>query len=544
MKPTRRLLWFALSTIAVGAILGQIYGNRVEATTADPADANVQASLKEFTQIYSVVQQNYASPLKPNECIFGPTGSMTVGAIPAMLRTLDPHSNFFSPKAFTQLTQDQEGRYFGVGMQIRQQLDQLNRLVTVVDYPFRGSPAQRAGLRSGDVIIKVNGKSTEGLSITQVANLLMGPKGTIVHVTVSRAGVAKPLEFAITRAQISRHSVQWAFMLRPDVGYIYLRGFDETTNQELTAALNRMNVNHLHGLILDLRDNPGGLLDQAVEVANHFLKRGQLIVYHYGRHSRERRYYATTGNHGDEYPMIVLINDNTASAAEIVTGALQDHDRALVVGEPSFGKGLVQTVYPLSDRAGLALTTARYYTPSGRLIQRDYSGISLWDYYNHDGEKPPSHAHVFYTDGGRKVYGGGGITPDVRFQEPTLNAVQQKLIEHDVFYNFGQEYLASHVHVPRNFVPDNAVIQEFEDYLNRHKIGVSPQDVEANLDFIKVRIEEQVLGTAYGGQEEERIALENDPLVQKAIQELPEAALLVASPERYMASQRRLKTAN
>jgi len=537
MNQTRRLLWFAISTIVLGAILGWIYGSRVEATGGNPGGSSVQANLKEFTRVYGVVQSHYADPVSPDRSIFGPTGSMTVGAIPSMLRTLDPHSNFFNPKAFTQLREDQEGKYYGVGMVIRQRLNQLNRLVTVVDYPFHGSPASRAGIRPGDVILKVDGKSTGGLSINQVANMLKGPKGTVVHVTVSRAGASNPVELAITRAQISQHSVDMAFMLQPGIAYIHVKDFDETTNDELTSALKRLGANHLRGLVLDLRDNPGGLLQQAVEVADHFLKKNQLIVYHYGRNSRERRYYAVNGNDSEEYPMVILINSNTASAAEIVTGALQDHDRALVMGEPSFGKGLVQTVYPLSDHAGLALTTARYYTPSGRLIQRDYSGVSLWDYYNHDDVEMPAHPQVKYTDGGRKVYGGDGITPDVEFQDPKLNPFQQKLLAHDVFFNFGKEYLSEHKNAPANFEPGDAVVTAFENYLVKEKISFSPEDVAKNLDFIKLRIREEVVGSVSGEREADRLSVENDPLVEKAIEGLPQAAQVVANAKRYMASQ-------
>lgn len=535
--PGRRLLWFAVSLIVVCAVLGGVYGVHVQATDPDPGASGLQASLKEFTRVYGVVQANYADPVKPNQTIFGPVGSMTVGAIPAMLRTLDPHSNFFSPKAFAALRNDQAGRYFGVGMAISQRLGPQNRLVPVVVYPFRGSPADRAGLRAGDVIVKIDGKSTEGLSSDQVANLLKGPKGTQVTVGVSRSGVAHELQFTITRAEISQHSVETAFMIRPGVAYIRLTKFDETSNDELTTALHRLHASHLRGLILDLRVNPGGLLEQAVEVADHFLSRGQLIVYHYGRNSREHRYYAVNGNHGHEYPMVVIVGPDTASAAEIVTGALQDHDRALVIGEPSFGKGLVQTVYPLSDGAGLALTTAHYYTPSGRLIQRDYSDLSLYDYFNHEDEPSPSHDQVYYTDGGRKVYGGGGITPDVMVKPQILNPVQQKLIARSVFFNFGKEYLAQHPDVPKSFVADGEVMNQFEAFLKTEKIGLTAKDLTSNLTFIKDQIREDILGSAYGMTMDDEIKAEDSPIVQRAIEELPEAAELVTNVQRYMASR-------
>jgi carboxyl-terminal processing protease len=537
MKPNRRLLWFTVLTILVCAVLGGIYGSQVEATGGSSADSDIQASLKKFTRVYSVVQQNYANKLNADESIFGPANSMTLGAIPGMLRTLDPHSNFFNPKAFQELRLDQEGKYFGVGMEIQLRLNASNNLAPVVVYPFPGSPAVRAGIRAGDLILDVNHKSTAGLNIDRVASMLKGPKGTPVNVTVSRLGFPKPLNFTITRAAISQKSLEDVFMIRPGIGYIKIRNFDETTNDELTAALRKFQRHDLRGLILDLRGNPGGLLQQAVEVAGHFLAKGQLIVYHYGRSSPPRRYYASSGSDKDGYPIVILIDQNTASAAEIVTGALQDHDRALVMGEPSFGKGLVQTVFGLSDHAGLALTTAHYYTPSGRLIQRSYSDLSLWDYFNHDDTAPPSHGQVFYTDGGRKVYGGGGITPDIKFQDPKADAVQQELEDHYAFYNFAKEYLASHHDVSRDFEPDDAVLQDFKAFLNREKIRISDKDFAANESYIRNQVRETVLTSVYGQQEEERLSVEDDPLVEKAVAELPQASELMANARRYMASR-------
>ncbi len=539
MKSKPRLFWFLLSTIILCTVLGGIYGKRVEATSSDGAPS-VDSSLKKFTRVYDVVQQDYASPVKPDEAIFGPTygssGSMTVGAIPAMLRTLDPHSNFFNPKDFAKLEEDQQGKYFGVGMTIMTRLNQASHLITIVVQPMPDSPAQRAGLRPGDVVAKVDNKSTEGLNVVQVAALLKGPRGTVVHVTVDRAGVPKPMQFAITRAEITAPSVDLAFMIQPHIGYIHISKFDERTNSGLTAALRKFRAEGMKGLILDLRDNPGGLLQQAVEVSDHFLERRQLIVYHYGRNSEERRYFAVHGEGGEQYPMVVLINGFTASAAEIVTGALQDHDRALVVGQPSFGKGLVQTVYPLSDHAGLALTTARYYTPSGRLIQRDYSNISLWDYYNHPENVKIPHTQVRLTDGGREVYGGDGITPDIEVNVK-LNAFQTTLWTRDVFFNFARTFTAKNRSIPEDFEPSDAVIQEFKQYLAGQKVQFTEKDFQDNLAFIKQHIREQVMGVADGEEQAQKLQLEDDPTVEKALENMPQAGQLLANAKRYMASR-------
>jgi carboxyl-terminal processing protease len=367
--------------------------------------------------------------------------------------------------------------------------------------------------------------------------MLKGPKGTVVHVTISREGSDEPLEFTITRDEIAKKSVDAAFMLRPGIGYVHISNFNENTNDELTDALRKLNERSLQGLILDLRGNPGGLLQEAVEVSDHFVEKNQLIVYHYGRHSREKRYYATKGADSNEYPMVVLINRMTASAAEIVTGALQDHDRALVMGEPSFGKGLVQTVYPLSEKSGLALTTARYYTPSGRLIQRDYRDVSLYDYYYHPQSNPSEHNEVRLTDGGREVYGGGGIDPDIRVSEPKMTPPQEVLTQRGAFFNFGKYYLATHRTIPRDFEVTDEVVNEFKQFLDKEKIQITGQDFQDNLDFIKKRIRLQLITVIYGEADASRLGVESDYLVQKALENLPQARELLARAKKYVASK-------
>jgi carboxyl-terminal processing protease len=537
MKPTRRLLWFVISAVVLGTLLGGTYGQRVEATSNAGDDADVQSSLKEFTRVYDIIQHNYADPVDPNKAVYGPETNNNVGAIPGMLRTLDPHSNFFDPRTFAQLREEQEGKYYGVGMTIQNRLNREGKLSTYIVAPIPGSPAFREGLRPGDIIDKVDGKSAEGLNVSQVADLLKGPKGTVVHVTIDREGSDQPLQFTITRDEIKRPTVDDAFLLRPGVAYIHINGFDETTDDELTKALNELDQKNFKGLILDLRSNPGGLLQEAVDVSDHFLAKDQLIVYHYGRASHEKRYYVTRGNGGNEYPMVVLINRNTASAAEIVSGALQDHDRALVMGEPSFGKGLVQTVYPLSEHAGLALTTARYYTPSGRLIQRDYKDISLYDYYYRPEDTAAPHDQVRLTDGGREVYGGGGITPDVDVPPVKPNDVQQKLQDHDAIYGFAKHYLGIHKTIPRDFEPTQDIIEEFDKFIASQNVPVTPAEVQDNADWLKGRIRIQLVGMIYGEDEAAKIQAQNDPLVSKALDAMPQAAALLAHAKQYVASR-------
>jgi len=535
MKQAPRLQWFILCTVLLCTLLGGLYGRQVEATTGSD-DSEVKNSLTQFTRIYNVIEQNYADPVDPDKAIYGPSES-NVGAIPGALRSLDPHSNFYDPQAFSLLREDQEGKYYGVGMQIGQRAGKLGKIVVYVLAPIPGSPAFRAGLRPDDIIVKVNGRSTDGMDTHQVAEKLKGPKGTQVHITVTREGYDQPIEVDITRDEISQQSVDDAFMVKPGIGYIHINRFNENTNDELTEALKKLSEKNLQGLVLDLRGNPGGLLQEAVEVSDHFLEKSQLIVYHYGRHSQEKRYYTTKGDGGKEYPIVVLINRMTASAAEIVTGALQDHDRALVMGEPSFGKGLVQTVFPLSEHTGLALTTARYYTPSGRLIQRDYSNVSLYDYYYRPGNSPTPHTDVRLTDGGREVYGGGGITPDVKYEEPKLTPPQEALLQHNAFFGFTKYYLGVHKTIPSDFQVTDEVLQEFQQYLADQKIQISEQDLKNNLDFIRTRIRSPLVEFIFGQTEASQIAVENDPLVEKAIGGMSQASDLLAKAKRYIASK-------
>ena len=535
MKQARRVVWFILSTVLLCALLGGVYGRQVEATTGND-DSDVKASLNAFTRVYDVVEANYADPVDPDTTIYGPPNGYT-GAIPGALRTLDPHYNFFDPRAFALLREDQEGKYYGVGMKIVARPGKMGKLVTYVDSPIPGSPAFRAGLRPGDIVAKVDGKPTEGLNTVQVAAMLKGPKGTQVHVTILREGYDQPLEIDITRDEISTRSVDDVFLIRPNIAYIHISKFDENTNDELSDALRKVSEKNLQGLVLDLRGNPGGLLQEAVDVSDHFLEKNQLIVYHSGRHSGEKRYLATHGDDGNEYPIVVLINRLTASAAEIVTGALQDHDRALVMGEPSFGKGLVQTVYQLSEHTGLALTTAHYYTPSGRLIQRQYENVSLYDYYYHPEHTKPNHAEVRLTDGGREVYGGGGITPDVEFADPKLTPAQETLIQHSAFFNFGKYYLGVHKTIPRDFEVNDAVLDEFKQFLAKEKIALSDLNMTANLDFVKNRIRIQLVDLIFGETEADRINIANDPLVLKSLDSMPQAKELMAKAKRYVADK-------
>ncbi|MGB7547341.1 MAG: S41 family peptidase [Terracidiphilus sp.] len=512
----RRALFTLVLFFAVCAVVGSVMQRKVGAQSSED-ESQIRDSLKTFTDVYALVEKNYAEPLSGDKA----DTAIYDGAIPGMLRVLDPHSNFYDPKAYAKMREDQRGHYYGVGMTIQQQGNKV-----YVVYPFEGTPSYRAGIRPGDVISAIDGKSAAGMSSDLVAKALKGPKGTHVQVAMIRDGQPKPLIFDLIRDEISHPSVDLAFEIRPGVGYIHLTQFQETTGQEITDAVN--GFGNLKGLVLDLRNNPGGLLSQAVDVCDHLLIKGQTIVSQRGRAYPDQVYTATHGNNGRTFPIVVLVNRNTASAAEIVSGALQDHDRALIVGETTFGKGLVQTVYNLSENTGLALTTYHYYTPSGRLIQRNYSGVSLYDYYyNHAGALPSNSTNreVKFTDAGRTVYGGGGITPDEKIESPKSNHFQDDLLYKSAFFHFAPYYLASHT-VDKNFQVDDAVMTSFKEFLTSQNIPWTEADLNGVMDWVKVNIKEQVFTSQFGQLQGLRVLADWDPIIQKALTFLPEALAL------------------
>src|SRR5215469_15320637 len=508
-RSSRRAPFIVLLVILVCGFLGVGFSQRNQAPAAD---ADVRDNLKQFSEVYDLVEQNYAEPVNADKAIYN-------GAIPGMLHVLDPHSNFLDPKAYSLLREEQSGKYYGVGMQIA---PRNNKIIVVA--PFVGTPAYKVGLRPGDAIIAVDGKPTDNMSVSDVADLLKGPKGTNVHISILREGNDKPLEFNVVRDEIPRNSVDLKFLIKPGIGYMHITAFNETTEQEVEDALNQFG--DLKGLILDLRGNPGGLLNEGVGVADKFLKKGQVIVSHHGRASVEKVYKAQHGNGGKDYPLVVLVNRGTASAAEIVAGAIQDHDRGLIVGETTFGKGLVQTVYPLGENTGLALTTAKYYTPSGRLIQRDYSNLSLYDYYyNREKEENNANHEVKLTDSGRTVYGGGGITPDVKLAPFKSNKFQDTLLQHYAFFNFAKRYVIAHKVTP-SFEVDDAVMQEFRKFLEEEKVPFTEGELVENHDWVRSNIKSELFVDAYGQEEGLKVRAESDPDVMKALELLPQARAL------------------
>ena len=525
----RRSLLTVPIVIAVCAVAGGLLGPHLSVAAAATDDDQIQASFRRFAQVLDTLERNYADKVDPEEAIFQ-------GAIPQMLQTLDPHSQFFDPEAFERLRDDQRGNYAGVGMTIHNRNGQ-----TVVVHPFPKTPAYRAGLRPGDVIVEVNGELMDGLNTTEVANRLRGPEGTEVEIGYERPGLKGLTKVTVVRDRIPRPSVPVHFEIKPNVGFIKIESFNETTGRELDAALEQLDADNLEGLVLDLRGNRGGLLSQGVYVSDRFLQKGQKIVSHHGRSSNERAYSAQRGNINGEFPIVVMVNCQSASASEIVAGALQDHDRAVIIGTPTFGKGLVQTVYPVGNTAGLALTTARYYTPSGRLIQRRYDGVSMVEYYNDpcsEHYKPTSDEKTT-TDHGRQVYGGGGITPDIQISEQRMNDFQILLRREFAFENFAQHYTLNRKKMPTGWEASDEVVEEFRQFLRNEDVAFQDADFDANVDFIQRFIKREVYVSAYDLEEGERVYYELDPDVEKAVEALSKAKLLLESPSRMVAEQLR-----
>ena len=521
---------FLISAVLVTALLGGWLGAPLSASA--PLENETERLLQVFTGALAAIQEHYVEPI--------PTEELVESAVRGMLRTLDPHSSFFSVSDYNRLQEEQRGRYYGLGITIRAESPGSGRVV-VVEPPAPGTPAYKVGLRAGDVISKIEGQPTDDWDLNkEVIPNLKGPKGTAVNITVERPGELEPLELAVIRDEISLFTIEYVFRLDRNIGYIRINKFSETTGKELNDALEKLDEEHLSGLILDLRDNPGGALNQALAVSDRFLRKGQVIVNTRGRSSQGREFRAQTGR-SFEYPMVVLINGNSASASEIVSGALQDHDRALIVGETSFGKALVQTIYPLEGNRGLALTTGQYYTPSNRLIQRDYSA-SFYDYFYSRDDTLQDEGEAHHTDSGREVFGGGGITPDEHVSLEGYGRLIRTIERERLFVEFVDELIAGEIQsdlqlntvvTPENreeLIQKLAITDEilglFKTFLLSKETDVTDQSFEESRQVIENRIKQRLFLNLFGDEASFKVALEVDQQVLRAIELLPEATAL------------------
>ncbi len=502
------------------------------AATAPARDKKIT---DDFSKAMEVIRANYVEPKEYDE--------LTKTAIQGMLHQLDPHSDYMDSKGYREFNDKQHSRYFGIGSYITTRLGQ-----TYVTEPFKGSPAYRAGIRYGDQIIAVDGKDTTKWTSDKVRDLLLGERGTRLSVTVQRPGLAEPQTFQITRDGIALPSIPNFYLVKPGIGYIGLtRNFQSTTTQELVEAIAYLREKGATQFILDLRGNGGGYLDQGIRVVDKLLQRGQSIVSVRGRNrANDQNAFAEMGA-SDNFPLVVLINNGSASASEIVAGAIQDHDRGLIVGETSFGKGLVQRIFPMSNAGALVLTIAHYYTPSGRLIQRDYSNSSLIDYYSKRNFDPNAKkGEMKLTDTGRQMYGGGGIEPDIKVGNADDGALTTSGVFQATFI-FTRELVNGQV---PGFAQFKLGSIDFDTKLKGTESQISDELVKAwqtrllalakdypgygltqpRLDESKVWarkfIRSEVLLAAYGKDRSDQVMADLDIQLQRAIQELPNAAAL------------------
>jgi carboxyl-terminal processing protease len=533
-------LTVVLSLVIAGAILGGLFGSRAQAK----ADRYTEF-LRRYTHVLKVVEDEYVTEVEAKELVHA--------SIRGMLRTLDPHSSFLPKQEYTQLQERQQGSYHGLGISVQMRDGDL----TVIS-PFEGTPAYRLGIRSGDVISKIEGEDTRGMELDAAVKRLRGPKGSEVTISVTRTGYDQPLDFTIVRDKIDLKSVLYAFLLNEDVGYLRISDFTETTEDELHQGLVELQMQGAKSLILDLRDNPGGLLDQAVAVSNKFVQKGSLIVYTRGRtEGSDYDYVANQASSHDKMPLIVLVNRGSASASEIVSGAIQDHDRGLIVGENTFGKGLVQSIYRISEGNGLALTTAQYFTPSGRSIQRDYSGSIDDYYYSARAEEPPTAAgELKYTDAGRKVYGGGGISPDIHVTYPRVPKPILELNSRNVFFKYATRFDIKDDRRPVDgagvkpkeiraarpsnmrliddrFRVDDEVLEDFFSFLTEEGVPYSRPELLENREALALRIELEIFNALWGGEAAQKVAVSRDPQLQAGLSALPQAAELLQDPAAY-----------
>ncbi len=523
-------------------------GRRPSRGATSPATAAVE---RDFDEALKMIQEQYVDGTKLNY------NDVFKSSIIGMLRSLDPHSNYYDREEFDELKTDQRSEYFGIGASIQTYLhgDVVDTYVTAT---FDASPASKAGLRYGDRIVEVDGVKMTGKSSLEVRDKIRGPRGSTVRLTLERAADKRIEKVDIVRDAVPQPSVPDAYMLKPGVGYIDMtRGFNYTTTDELLDALDRLHAKGMTSLVLDLRNNPGGFLDQAIHVAEVFLRNGQLILTQKGRNGYRDNTYESRNNAPDMTPLVILINENTASASEIVAGAMQDHDRALIVGQTSFGKGLVQSIIPLEYGAGLTLTSAKYYTPSGRLIQRDYSNGGFYDYYTHgagiarepkqETAKPAGPEKK--TDTGRAVYGGGGISPDESVNPRTVNLTQRRLLSPTFAFTrelvngrirgFESSRLTSGINFnhdlqPEEFKVTDALFKAFRDFVAADPAyKVTTAMVDRNRAFIELELRFNLVTAAYGRVIGDRVFITmNDPQVAKAVDVLPKARDLTSSAQR------------
>ena len=465
---------------------------------ADDLDSQIKRAIEAF----AIVEQNAATPISSEQVFYQ-------GAIPGLLRTLDPHSAFFDPGQFDQLRKMEASTQKGFGTIVSLL---PGRVIVLQTLP--GTPSAKAGLAAGDEIVGINGYIINRLDLDQLSELLTTSRQRPAQLDVRRPGSNGIVRMVLTPEDMETPSVDRTFFIGAGIGYIRAASFDERTGKDIRRAIEKLGGEHLAGLVLDLRNNPGGVVAAALETAALFLQAGQQVFTIRGRGVPEKAENVPETASAYDFKLVLLINEKSASASEIVAGALQDHDRATIVGQVSYGKGLVQSVFPLSEKAGLALTTALYYTPSGRSIQKplDTSQFELAAATVH-----PNKQLEFHTDKGRTVTGGGGIRPDYRVGPTPMNRLRMALDASGSITSFATDYLQRN-QVDADFEVTPALLDEFEAFAGSRGIQPSIGEWAAESDFLRGRIKTEIFNQAFGVERGDQVELQRDPVVLKALE--------------------------
>ena len=527
MNRSRSRFLIALSILAAATLAGGTLGSRLLAVPE-----REQPNLDEYADILTTLSEWAPESVPPEKFVYA--------SIHGMLSRLDPHTTFLEPDDYAAMREKQQGSFFGLGIQIQKRMGRI----TVIA-PMEGTPAFKQGVRAGDVITHVEDEELkEDVSTDDVVRKLRGPKGTPVTITLRRPGLDEPIRMTIVRAEIPTLSVPYAFMIGPDTGYIFLRDFTHTSGREILAAIDKLDKAGMKRLLLDLRGNPGGVLDQAVDVADVFLPKGAKVVYTRGRTQNSAQDFFAPGDgpHFDK-PLVVLVNRGSASASEIVAGAIQDHDRGLIVGQRTWGKGLVQSVYTLPYGAGLALTTARYYTPSGRWIQRDYS--DLLAYVNpEDGDAPAAEeaprksGEVFYTDAGRVVYAAGGITPDVVAKNDNRDSkLLAQILARGLTFSFAVDWNTKHPDIGPDWSVNPAIRKAFFEFCEASKFSTADElerqwNEDPNKSIVDLAVRVDVINVKFGLEAGWKARAAGDNQIQEGLGLFDEASRVAAMPKK------------
>ncbi|CAN5528004.1 S41 family peptidase [soil metagenome] len=534
---SKKFIILGVIIILIGAVFGGIFGRLPLQTSADNT-ITAEKIVGDYSEAVEVIEANYIGKIEHEK--------ITESSIQGMLWTLDPHSSFFTADEFRKLYEDQSSQFYGIGVSILQHRDGV-----YIQSIVPGTPADKAGLRYGDKFISVDDKDALKWTSAEVSKNVRGPKGTPVNVKIGRPGVEKPIDLTIVRGGVPLPSIRNYFMLKDGVGYVGLTGgFQETTADELDAAVADLKKQGMKSLMIDLRNNPGGLLPQAIEVVSRFIPEGKTVVSVKGR-SRytQSKDLLTTGGAYEDYPLVVLINGGSASASEIVSGAIQDYGRGLIVGTESFGKGLVQRVFPLPSNTGLTLTMARYYTPFGRSLQRDYSNGSIYDYYTQNEREDESTTttkptgRAVTTAGGRVFY-DGRIVPDIKVPAQTFTAVKGRLNEAAFFFvrqlvagkvkgfeNYKAEKQTFGLVVqPGEFLVNDKLLEAFRAFTVAERAnGLSAENINSQADYARARIRMEIATANYSTEAGQQVLLEVDPQVLKGIESISDAGKLYKS---------------